>query len=210
MHDVPLAVLTATLCCYWIGVGAMIIRVRRKMRRSAAAGSSERFERFNLMWLVWLALVAAWIGIPWATLTRSTIVPSLPEFATGEPAYVALRWVAAVIAVAALALTIQCWRRMGNNWRMDVGVATKAPLITDSLFAHIRHPIYAFSMLLMLCTLAIVPTLPMLIVAALHITMMNAKARSEERHLLAVHGDAYARYVRASGRFLPRLRPPQA
>jgi len=38
--------------------------------------------------------------------------------------------------------------------------------------------------------------------------MMNAKARSEERHLLAVHGDAYARYLRTSGRFLPRHRSP--
>ena len=210
MQDVPLAVLTATLCCYWIGVGAMIVRVRRRLRRNAAAGEKERFERFSVMWVVWLALVAAWIGIPWATLAHSAKVPPLPEFATSEPAYVALRWIAAVIAVIALAATIQCWRRMGNNWRMDVGVATKAPLITDSLFAHIRHPIYAFSMLLMLCTLAIVPTLPMLVVAAIHLTMMNAKARSEERHLLAVHGDAYARYIRASGRFIPRLRRPQA
>ncbi len=99
------------------------------------------------------------------------------------------------------------WAR---NWRMDVGVATKAPLITDSLFAYIRHPIYAFSILLMLCTVAIVPTLPMLVVAVVHIALMNAKARSEERHLLAVHGDAYARYLRASGRFLPRRGRPQS
>jgi len=114
------------------------------------------------------------------------------------------------VAVAALAATVRCWTRMGRNWRMDVGVATKAPLITDSFFAYIRHPIYAFSMLLMLCSLAIVPTLPMLVVAAIHITMMNAKARTEERHLLAVHGDAYARYLRASGRFFPRRGRPQA
>ena len=71
-----------------------------------------------------------------------------------------------------------------------------------------RHPIYALSILLMLCTLAIVPTLPMLVVAVVHIALMNAKARSEERHLLAVHGDAYARYLRTSGRFLPRRGRP--
>ncbi len=208
MQDVPLALLTATLCGYWMGVGAMIVRARRAMRRGAARGTGERFERFNLMWIVWLALVAGWVGIPWATLVHSRKVPALPDFATSEPAYAALRWIAALVAVIALGATIKCWRRMGSNWRMDVGVATKAPLITDSLFAYVRHPIYAFSILLMLCTIAIVPTLPMLVVAAVHIAMMNAKARSEERHLLAVHGDAYARYLRNSGRFFPRRGPP--
>jgi len=209
MQDVPLAVLTATLLSYWIGVGVMIVRVRRAMRRSRAADPQQRFERFNLMWIVWLALVTAWIGIPWATLAHSANVPSLPSFATIGP-YAVLRWIAAIVAVASLAATVRCWARMGRNWRMDVGVATKAPLITDSFFAYIRHPIYAFSMLLMLCSLAIVPTLPMLIVAAIHIAMMNAKARTEEQHLLAVHGDAYARYLRESGRFFPRRGPPQA
>ncbi len=209
MQDVPLAVLTATLLSYWIGVGVMIVRVRRAMRRSPAADPQQRFERFNLMWIVWLALVTAWIGIPWATLAHSAKVPPLPSFATTDP-YAALRWIAALVAVASLAATARCWARMGRNWRMDVGVATKAPLITDSFFAYIRHPIYAFSMLLMLCSLAIVPTLPMLVVAAIHITMMNAKARTEEQHLLAVHGEAYARYLRASGRFFPRRGRPQA
>ena len=208
MQDVPLAVLTATLSSYWIGVGVMIVRVRRALRcgpRSAA----QRFERFNLKWIVWIALVTGWIGIPWATLAHSRKIPALPAFAS-EPAYGALRWSAAIIAVLALAATINCWKRMGSNWRMDVGVATEAPLITDGFFAYIRHPIYAFSILLMLCSVAIVPTLPMLAVAAIHVAMMNAKARSEERHLLAVHGDAYARYLRTSGRFLPRHRSPQA
>ena len=210
MQDVPLAVLTATLSSYWIGVGVMIVRVRRAVRRSPGTDAQRRFERFNLKWIVWVALVGAWVGIPWATLVRSAKVPALPSFATNSPAYGALRWVAVIVAVVALAATIQCWRRMGSNWRMDVGVATEAPLITDGLFSHVRHPIYAFSILLMLCSVAIVPTPPMFAVAAIHIAMMSAKARSEERHLIAVHGDAYARYLRTSGRFLPRRRPPQA
>jgi protein-S-isoprenylcysteine O-methyltransferase Ste14 len=210
MQDVPLAVLTATLSSYWIGVGVMIVRVRRALRRRPDTDTQQRFERFSLLWVVWLALVAAWIGIPWATLAHSGKVPALPSFATSEPAYGALRWLATIVAVVSLAATIKCWKRMGSNWRMDVGVATKAPLITDGFFAHIRHPIYAFSILLMLCTVTIVPTPPMLAVAAIHIVMINVKARTEERHLLAVHGDAYARYLRTSGRFLPLRRPPQA
>ena len=68
----------------------------------------------------------------------------------------------------------------------------------------IRHPIYAFSMLLMLCSAVIVATMPMMVVAAIHVVLMNLKARNEERHLLHAHGDAYASYLRRTGRFLPR------
>ena len=73
----------------------------------------------------------------------------------------ALRWIAAAVAVCCLLLTIECWRRMGDDWRMDIG-ARKTALITDGLFRAIRHPIYAFSMLLMVCSALIVPTLPMI------------------------------------------------
>jgi protein-S-isoprenylcysteine O-methyltransferase Ste14 len=44
----------------------------------------------------------------------------------------------------------------------------------------------------------------MLAIAAIHVTLMAIKARNEERHLLSVHGEAYARYVARTGRFVPR------
>ena len=56
----------------------------------------------------------------------------------------------------------------------------------------------------MLCSVAIVPTAPMMLIAAAHIVLMDFKARNEERHLSTVHGDAYARYLRRTGRFFPR------
>ena len=40
------------------------------------------------------------------------------------PAYAALRWLAAAVAIGCLALTVRCWARMGKDWRMDVAVPT--------------------------------------------------------------------------------------
>jgi protein-S-isoprenylcysteine O-methyltransferase Ste14 len=48
----------------------------------------------------------------------------------------------------------------------------------------------------------------MLAVAAVHVALMILKARNEERHLLASHGETYERYVRRTGRFLPRSGAP--
>jgi protein-S-isoprenylcysteine O-methyltransferase Ste14 len=203
MGDFPLAVLIATVWAYWFCVGAMVVRLRRRNRRFVGLVPEQRIER--LMWVVWVPLVAAWCMLPWLALVRTAPPLGLPAFVTEMPAYAAFRFLAATVAVASLLVTVRCWARMGSDWRMDVSVSRPTNLITDGLFGHIRHPIYAFSMLLMLCTAAIVPTPPVLAVAAVHVVLMNLKARNEERHLLSTHGAAYRRYLQRTGRFFPRL-----
>jgi len=203
MGDFPLVLLTATIWTYWIGVGAMVVRLRRRMRKRVGLVPEQRVEQY--MWLVWVPLVAAWNVLPWLALTRTQAPWVLPDFARGDALYAGLRWAAAIVAMASLALTIKCWARMGKDWRMDVSVAEPTTLITDSLFHYVRHPIYAFSILLMLCTAAIVPTPPMAVVAFIHVVLMNLKARNEERHLLKAQGDVYAQYLARTGRFFPRF-----
>jgi protein-S-isoprenylcysteine O-methyltransferase Ste14 len=82
--------------------------------------------------------------------------------------------------------------------------------VTTGLYRSIRHPIYALSILLMTATAVVLPTVPMIAVALVHVTLMNLKARNEERHLLAMHGESYASYLAQTGRFLPRLFAPRA
>ncbi|MCC7326230.1 MAG: isoprenylcysteine carboxylmethyltransferase family protein [Burkholderiales bacterium] len=205
--DIPGTLLAATICSYWIGVGAMIVHVRRHARRHsrrAVVLPQQSLER--LMGLIWLPLVAAWVALPWFALSRTSPPLGLPAFALAGGAYAALRWVATVLALACLAATIKCWARMGKDWRMAVTREPDQALIMDGMFSRVRHPIYAFSILLMLCTMLVVPTLPMLGIGVIHIALMMLKARNEERHLLADHGDDYAHYLARTGRFLPRLR----
>jgi len=206
MGDFPLVLLTATIWTYWVGVGAMVVRLRRKMRKKVGLVPEQRIEQY--MWLVWVPLVAAWNVLPWLALSRTQPPLGLPDFARADALYAGLRWAAAIIAMLSLALTVKCWVRMGKDWRMDVSTAEPTTLITDSLFHYIRHPIYAFSMLLMVCSAVIVPTTPMVAVALVHLVLMNLKARNEERHLLSVQGDAYARYLARTGRFFPRFGKP--
>jgi len=204
MGDLPLLLLTATIWTYWFSVGFMIVRLRRKTRKLVGLVPEQQVERF--MWLVFVPLIAAWCVLPYLALSRTTPPFGLPEFARALPAYATLRWVATAVAVGCLLLTFKCWARMGSDWRMDVSVRKPTKLITDGLFRHIRHPIYAFSMLLMLCSAVIVPTIPMAVAAVIHIVLWNLKARNEERHLLHAHGEVYQNYLQRTGRFFPRLR----
>lgn len=200
--DLPTAVTLLTIWLYWFIVGAMIVRRRRKTRKLAGVLPEQRLE--TAMWTVWVPLVAAWLVLPWLALTHGAGVFALPAFATLQGFFV-LRAIASLAAVAALYGSIRAWRQMGSHWTMAVTRDESATLLTAGVFSRIRHPIYAFSIVLMLATLVVVPTWPMLLVAAVHVTLMALKARNEERFLLAAHGERYASYCRHTGRFMPRF-----
>ena len=204
MRDLPLLIVATAVSLYWLGVGRMVVRVRRKTRHDVGLVPQQLKER--LMWLVWIPLVVAWIALPWIAQNRV----GAPWAAPAEPGLMfgAVRWVAALSAVAALLLTWRCYGRMGEHWRMDVAVDARSELITDGPFLRIRHPIYAYQALLMVSSAVVLPTWPMIALALIHVALVDAKARNEERHLLATHGDAYARYVARTGRFLPRFGAP--
>jgi protein-S-isoprenylcysteine O-methyltransferase Ste14 len=206
MRDLPLTLLTATVWAYWLAVGVLIVRVHRKTRTLAGAIPEQPLEQ--RLWIVWVPLVVAWVVLPYLAATQSHALFAVPELARRDPAFAALRWGAAVCGVACLAATIDCWLRMGRNWRMAVTARERTELVTTGLYAHLRHPIYALSILLMLCSAVIVATVPMAAVAVVHLALMILKARNEERFLLAVHGDTYRSYCRRTGRFFPRLRRP--
>jgi len=203
MKDLPCIVMAVTVWAYWACVGAMIVRVRRRTRKLSGIVPSQRLEQ--LMWFVWVPLVAAWMLLPYLA-AGSQIVPwRLPALARELP-MLPLRWAAAAVGLACLGLSIHCWLRMGRNWRMAVAPDQATDLVTTGLYGLVRHPIYALSSLLMLCTLVVVPTVPVLLMAVIHIGMMLAKARNEERFLAGRHGAVYLRYMQRTGRFVPRLR----
>jgi len=202
MVYLPAIITTATICAYWFGVGVMIVRVKRHSRAIPILSPKLPLER--LMGVVFVPMVALWIILPWVAQSSTQSLLALPEFARASPAYASCRWVAALVAVLCLVMTARCWARMGKDWRMAIAVGEKTNVITDGPFQRIRHPIYAFQILLMICTLIVVPTLPVLLIALVHFTVMNVKARSEERYLLQTQPDDYSQYVQRTGRFFPR------
>jgi protein-S-isoprenylcysteine O-methyltransferase Ste14 len=203
MNDMPGSVLTATIWVYWVGAGVMVVWVRKKTRESPGLLPKQRLER--LMWLVWVPLVMAWNVLPYLAITQRLPFLAVPELALAHSVLSVLRWAASLLAVVCVLVTIECWVRMGKNWSMGVIPNRRNDLVTTGLYARVRHPIYALSVLLMLCSVIIVPTPMMIAVAIPHILLMMLKARNEERFLLTAHGAMYADYCRRTGRFVPRL-----
>lgn len=197
----PTYLAISAVWAYWLGVLIMAVRARIKGADSAGLVPKQTIER--IMWVVWVPVITGWILIPWLSITQDDAAWQLSPAALEAPLWLGLRWLAALTTLACFGATIVCWRWMGRNWRVGVTTNEQTELITGGPFSRVRHPIYAISILMIMCTLVAVPVWPLLVAAVLHIILMNIKARNEERWMSELHGAAYAEYRKHTGRFFP-------
>jgi len=204
IEDPQALALVLTTGLYGVIGGLMLLRVRWKYGHGIGLLPRERFERW--LWLVCVPLLVVWILMPGVglVLERGHTWLLMPEFVRHNPMLFWMRWLAAAGAMLSLLVVIGCWRRMGQSWRIAVIPGEKTALVTDGLYATIRHPIYAFTIVLVLCSMVIVPTIPMVLVATSLIVFMLVKAHHEERFMRETHGQIYVDYCKRTGRFFPR------
>ena len=93
---------------------------------------------------------------------------------------------------------------MGTSWRMGIDPNDKTQLIFSGPYAFVRHPIYGLSSLIMIATLAAVPSPLMILAGVVHLALLQWEARREEHYLIQLHGDEYRNYRQRTGRFFPR------
>jgi protein-S-isoprenylcysteine O-methyltransferase Ste14 len=203
MKDPAGTVLALTVNAYWACV--LILAVVRRVRLRQGAGLLPRKLNERLMWPLWVPVILAWNVLPWLALRSHRPPWSLPEFVLTVPAVHLLRPAAAGCAVACFLVTLHCWVKMGRSWSLAVVPGRDSELIRTGIFALVRHPIYGLSMVLMIGSAVVIPTLPMAAIALIHVAVLTLKARSEEDSLQAAHGEAYFDYSRQTGRFFPRL-----
>jgi len=197
----PAVIIGLILAAYWLRVLQMVARTRRTVGRAANFVPPEPLGR--LLRIVWIPVVLLWILLPLTTpfLTGLPLPLSPAVFAAGA----VVGWIAVSVAVVAFVMTWVCWVKMGTSWRMGIDPNERTALVFNGPYAFVRHPIYGLSQALMLATLAALPSLLMLVIAVLHLALMQWEVRREERYLMLLHGAAYADYMQRVGRFVPRV-----
>jgi hypothetical protein len=83
MNDLPLGAATAAVWIYWIIVGAMSWRVRRRTRRLAGVVPQQALER--RLWLVWVPMVVLWMALPMIALHAHATPFAVPDWAREGP-----------------------------------------------------------------------------------------------------------------------------
>jgi protein-S-isoprenylcysteine O-methyltransferase Ste14 len=195
------AVVSGSGLVYWAGVLLLARRVRKQIGRSP--NLRPRGTREKILWAGWLLVVATWIVQPffageaatwaWLRLTTEWLRP-------------AGLWLGLALVVGGYAATLWCYTIMGSAWRIGINQQERNALVTAGPYARVRHPIYAFQVVMLAGALCLLPNAVSVAVLAFHLLCVWVKASDEEAYLLTVHGPAYGEYRARAGRLFPRLR----
>ncbi|MGA3066465.1 MAG: isoprenylcysteine carboxylmethyltransferase family protein [Tepidisphaeraceae bacterium] len=203
LYHLPTLVISVIVLFYW----GRVLRMAQKSRRVCghSANLIPREPMGKLTRIIWFPVTALWIALPPITVIGHMRQTWLQPLFFSAP----VAWIAVAAAIAALLGSLVCWKIMGRSWRMGIDPDEVTPLVTSGPYAVVRHPIYALSSLLVLCSAASCASPLMLCVATLHILLLLFESRREEIYLIRRHGPAYVEYRRHTGRFVPRLAAPQ-
>jgi protein-S-isoprenylcysteine O-methyltransferase Ste14 len=124
---------------------------------------------------------------------------------TGFPALLQAAIVAALMIVC-VSLFVAATRAMGRNWSVVARMRSDHELVTQGVFAHLRHPIYV-GMACFLFALAFAFGHMVNLAAGAPLFLLGTWIRihEEERLLSAQFGAAYSDYAARVKRFLPGI-----
>jgi protein-S-isoprenylcysteine O-methyltransferase Ste14 len=108
-----------------------------------------------------------------------------------------------IVFALGLSLIVAAQAHMGRAWRIGID-REPTSLVTDGLYAYVRNPIYTGMILIGAGIAMVTPAVWTVVGTLAYLLMIRWQTLFEERHLLALHGDAYRDYVARVGRFLPR------
>ena len=94
---------------------------------------------------------------------------------------------------------------LAGAWKVLYEAQKTHTLATTGQYGHVRHPLYAGFILIMLGFLFQWPTLVTLVMFPILVTMYVKLARREEKEVLAEFGEEYRRYMDSTPAFFPHL-----
>jgi protein-S-isoprenylcysteine O-methyltransferase Ste14 len=199
------AVVSASGIIYWVGVWILARRVRKQIGRSP--NLKPRGPKEKILWVGWLLVILVWVGQSllvktehaWPGVAFFPALLNLPLLVTGI-----------VLVVGGYACTLWCYAAMGNTWRIGINRKEKTTLVERGPYRLIRHPIYAFQLVMLAGAALLLPTIMSFAVLAIHLICALIKAVDEENYLKTVHGQAYTDYMARTGRLIPKLFRPKS
>jgi Putative protein-S-isoprenylcysteine methyltransferase len=179
----------------WI-IGYAIRLYYERQARGVQRVSARHLTRERILyWMVFIAFVLALVY---------AISPLLDVAHVALPAGV--RWLGLPCAILGVTLLAATHHALGRNWSGKLEIADGHRLIVVGPYRRVRHPMYTalFCMAFAYSLLSanwIVAGANLVAVTLMYLT----RVRDEEQMLIDQFGDEYRRYMRRTGRLVPRF-----
>ena len=115
-------------------------------------------------------------------------------------------WLGAILFGVAILLLWRSHVDLGRNWTPTLGIRDDHQLITDGVFEHIRHPMYAAHILWSIAAALMlhnwIAGFAFLFVT---VTQYFSRVSAEEQMMLEQFGEQYENYMQRTGRIIPRF-----
>jgi len=175
-----------------------VVRLRRQTGVWAVTLHRETTPGNRLMGLVFLGLV---LGLAFL-VARFALSGPASVGVWGAPRGVVVAGL--LLCAAGVAMIAIAQRQMGESFRIGIDDA-KTALVSRGLFRRVRNPIYSGLLMLLLGVAFAIPCPASILLSSAAAAAIAIHTRLEERHLLALHGDAYRSYAAGVGRFVPGI-----
>jgi protein-S-isoprenylcysteine O-methyltransferase Ste14 len=116
-----------------------------------------------------------------------------------------LRWGGVIALLAGAALLVWTFRTLGTNLTDTVVTRQKHTLVVYGPYRWVRHPLYSSAALLVVAISLIAANWFFLAAGVALLSILIVRTRTEEQNLVLRFGDSYERYMKRTGRFVPRL-----
>lgn len=115
-------------------------------------------------------------------------------------------WAGAGLLAAAIWLFWRAHRDLGSNWSPSLEIGEQHTLVTDGIYRHIRHPMYASQALWSVAQLLLLPNwIAGWAGLVTFLPLYLSRIPNEEQMMRDHFGEAYQDYCSRTGRILPRL-----
>ena len=117
-----------------------------------------------------------------------------------------LGWIGTAVFAAALLLLWRSHADLGRNWSATLRIRQQHSLVTDGIYRHIRHPMYAAHLLWAIAQgLLLENWLAGWVFLVTFIPLYLVRAPKEEQMMLDNFGEEYRNYISRTGGIIPRI-----
>ena len=195
------AIALLLVIAYWGYVVSNVFRVKREAGKAPSLTPGTKEEK--VLQLGWQMIVAGQLIQPLAVLLIRDpwwLFRPAPGLDAGW-----LSVMGGLLMIAGLLGTRWSYLAMGRHWSMWIDREQPGVLIQSGPYRWVRHPIYAFQILVSVGLCCLLSTPFLLCVVGLNLACIWKKVQAEENHLLDAHQDDYRAYMARTGRFFPRF-----